>query len=126
MMEDAGPSLYERLGGAAGVTSVVDDLYRRVLADPELAPFFHDSAVDDVRRHQRELVTAALGGPSSYTGRSLREAHAGLDIAERHVELVLGHLEAALDHCGAAHADLAPVLAVVTRLWRAQWWPSET
>ena len=31
-------SLLQELGGADGVAETVDDLYRRLLADPEIAP----------------------------------------------------------------------------------------
>ena len=33
-------SLYDRAGGEAGVTTLVGIFYQRVLADPELSPFF--------------------------------------------------------------------------------------
>ena len=35
-------SLYEAIGGRPAVVAAVDVFYRRLLADPELAPFFPD------------------------------------------------------------------------------------
>src|SRR6476469_284751 len=36
-METSAPSLYERLGGAPAIEAVVDELYRGILGDTELA-----------------------------------------------------------------------------------------
>jgi hemoglobin len=118
------PTLFERLGRRDGLAAVVADLYDRILGDDELAHFFHGVAVDTVQRHQLDLVTTAVGGPSVFTGRSLHEAHAGLDIQPRHVELVIAHLDAALAHSGVAPTDSATVVAQVRRLWVAQFWPA--
>jgi hemoglobin len=116
-------SLYDRLGRRDGVNGVIADLYDRVMGDDELAPFFDGVDLERVQRHQLDLVTTAVGGPSTFSGRSLREAHAGLQIEPRHVESVIAHLAASLERGGVAPDDVAAVTAVVERLWIAQFWP---
>ena len=37
-MSTESESLFDRLGGATGVAEIVNEMYERVLADPELAP----------------------------------------------------------------------------------------
>lgn len=122
MSDAVEPSLYERLGRREGIADVVADLYERILGDDDLAPFFRSVDVAVVQRHQLDLVTEATGGPAVFAGRSLRDAHAGLHIEQRHVDLVIGHLSASLAAGGVAPTDVDTVLAVVQRLWVAQFW----
>ena len=44
-------------------------LYRRVLADPELAPWFEGIDLDRLKAHQRSFLAAAFGGPRVFGGR---------------------------------------------------------
>jgi hemoglobin len=87
-----GPSLYERLGGAGAISATVDQFYDRVLRDNELKPFFTGTNLTWLRERQKRFFTQALGGPSVYDGRPMREAHADLRIAQLHFDLVAGHL----------------------------------
>jgi hemoglobin len=41
-MSNNHPTLFERIGGEQKIAEVVDDFYDRVLADPELKPFFRN------------------------------------------------------------------------------------
>ena len=89
MSDDA---LFEQAGGLEGIESLVDSFYQRVLADEELAPFFAKVPMEKLRRMQTEFFSAALGGPVVYTGRPIREVHAGLGITKHHLQLFVGHL----------------------------------
>jgi len=91
---------YDRIGGAPAVIAVVGDFYDRVLADPELAPYFKDVDLVRLRRHQVLLVSQVLGGPADYDGRELRDAHAGMDITREHFTTVVTHLVDAMKGAG--------------------------
>jgi hemoglobin len=78
----------------------VNDFYVRVLADPQLAPYFEDVDLARLKRHQVLLVTKVLGGPDNYTGRPLDEAHDGLGITSDHFTAVVGHLAGAMKDAG--------------------------
>lgn len=104
---------YERLGGAPAVASMVDEFYERVLADPELQPFFADASMDRLRRMQREFFSAALGGPIDYSGLSLSHAHFGRGIERRHFARFTEHLLVVLEAHGLPDADAAEVIARV-------------
>ena len=123
MADDDEPMLYDAIGGAEGVEDIVAGLYRRTMADERLAPFFAQRSVPSIVAHQHELLAGALGGPSSYTGRTLRDAHAGLAIEPGDFDALAGHLVAAMEDCGLAPSTNARVAAVITRLWYAQAWP---
>jgi hemoglobin len=89
-------SIYESIGGAGAVQAAVDDFYLRLLADPQLAPFFADVDLQHLKAHQRAFLTAALGGSQIYQGRGMAAAHEGLAISERDFDAVVAHLVATL------------------------------
>jgi hemoglobin len=91
---------YDAVGGGPAVSAVVNDFYRRVLADPGLAPYFEGVDMVRLKRHQALLVTQVLGGPENYTGRPLGEAHAGLGIDHDDFTAVVGHLASAMKDAG--------------------------
>lgn len=93
---EARVSDYQRIGGGRAVSAVVDRFYESVLADPQLAPFFVESDVNRLKRHQVLLISQVMGGPADYDGRGLREAHTGLNIKSDDFDCVVTHLVAAL------------------------------
>jgi hemoglobin len=85
-------SLYDRIGGAEAVAGMVDRFYARVIADPELRPYFDHVALDKLQRMQVEFFTAALDGPIRYSGRTVIHAHQGRRITRLHFQAFVGHL----------------------------------
>jgi hemoglobin len=55
-----------------------------------------------LKGRQVEFFGAALGGPMTYTGAPMTEAHAGLAIQAEHFRAVAGHLVAALTAAGVS------------------------
>lgn len=106
-------SIYDELGGDAGVKAAVTVLYARVLADETLAPYFAGIDVGRLRAHQRAFIAAAVGGPELFTGRRLEEAHHRLEVDDAAFDRLLDHLAAALGDTGA---DASAVAAVRERV----------
>lgn len=106
-------SLYQRLGGEAAIKATVDEFYKRVLADPSLAPFFKAKQMKNLEQQQVAFFTTALGGPAIYTGRSMKDAHAKSKIASSHFDAVAGHLVATLQHLGISPDLIDEVVAAV-------------
>lgn len=98
----------DRIGGPDAVRAVVDELYRRAGADPELADYFHTTDMEEQRRRLCDMVTSALGGPPTPWLLGLDEAHRGRSITHRHFSLMAAHLIDVLDHVGVdpEEADL--------------------
>ena len=113
MTEQSTISDYQAVGGGPAVKAVVEDFYARVLHDPELASFFIGVDLPRLKRHQALLVTKVLGGPDGYTGRSLRDAHSGMNITAADFRGVLGHLGAALQQAGVPEEIIDRAAAVV-------------
>lgn len=112
-MATTADTLYDRLGGEEAIAHVTSSFYGTVLADPSLAPYF--DGVDMSRQAgmlTAFLVMAATGNPAAYPGRSMRQAHAGLNIGDREFDAVVGHLGAALAAAGAGGDDIALIASV--------------
>lgn len=109
-------SHYDRLGGAATITEAVDRFYERVLDDAELAPYFADTDMTALRRHQVLLLSQVLGGPAAYDGRQLGDAHRGVGVTDAHYDRVVGHLVGVLDELGADDEAIAAAGAVVAEV----------
>ena len=93
---DAKPakSLYQRLGGEAGIAAFTDDFISRTMADPALVPFFKGlTNADDKRIHQhlRELLCYATGGGCTYSGKDMKTTHAQLEISNDIWNQFTGH-----------------------------------
>jgi hemoglobin len=70
-------SLYERLGGAAKVTAVVDETIDKVAADPRMNQSFDKVNIKRVKALLVEQICALSGGGCTYTGDSTKDVHAG-------------------------------------------------
>ena len=75
-------SLYDRLGGTAGVAAIADSLIDRVSADPMLGRSFKDSKLDRIKKLLAEQICDLSGGPCRYSGDPMKEVHAGHHISE--------------------------------------------
>ena len=106
-------NLYERLGGAAAVTAVVDEFYERILADDALAPAFAGVTMKRQRSMLSAFVSQAFGGPQSYKGRDVVDAHAGVGVTRAHMDAVLGHLVGALADLGVAQPLIDEAAGIV-------------
>jgi hemoglobin len=110
------PTLFERLGGLVSIDVAVDQLHDRIQGDPELAPFFDRADLRRQRGHQKAFLAMALGGPRSYGGRGIAEAHRHLGICAHQVDLVAGHLAAVHAGLGVSPALVDEVVAAVDGL----------
>jgi hemoglobin len=116
MTTAAGISLYDAIGGEPALIAVVDDFYERVVDDPELAGFFAGTSMNKLKGRQVEFFAAALGGPYSYTGASMRQAHQGRGIRQEHFDLVAGHLVAALGAASVPAEIISQIVGLVAPL----------
>lgn len=110
------PTLLERLGGEAAIEAAVVDFYDRIMGDPSLAPFFTHLDMPAQIKKQIAFMTMAFGGPTEYTGRDLRTAHANLmsrGLNDEHFDAVATHLDETLRGLGVDDATTSEVLAIV-------------
>ena len=96
-------TLYRRLGGYDTIAAFVDQWAGRFLADPPLAAYFRGMS-NDTKGKARQLIVdfiaASLGGPTLYTGRTMRVLHEGLGISAEEYAAIAGHAADTLDDLG--------------------------
>ena len=90
-------SLYDRLGGKDAITSVIDDFVANVGADKRINARFAKTNIPHLKQMLVEQVCQATGGPCTYTGKSMRDAHQGMKITEAEWNATVENLVKALD-----------------------------
>lgn len=90
-------ALYRDLGGSAGIARVVDAFLARVHDDLRINLFFEKTDLKDLRNLVIEQFCEASGGPCRYSGRSMEEAHSGLNLSDEDFAAFVEDLVAALD-----------------------------
>ncbi len=108
-------TLYESLGGQAGVDAAVESFYRKVLGDERIAHFFEDTDMDHQIAKQKAFLTMVFGGPARYTGKDMRHGHAHLvarGLNDSHVDAVIELLGETLRELGAGDEAIAQVVRI--------------
>lgn len=90
-------SLYDRLGGKSAITAVVDTFVARVAADTRINKKFARSNIPRVKAMIVDQVCAQTGGPCTYTGRTMKEAHRNMRVTEGEFNALVEDLVAALN-----------------------------
>jgi hemoglobin len=112
-------SLYERLGGAYAIATVVDTFIEKLLVDDTLNA---NPAIREARArvpkaglkfHVTALVCQVTGGPQTYSGRSMKEAHRHLHITEREWDAMVQDFVAVLDQYKVPKAEQSELLTIV-------------
>lgn len=113
----AGPAraetLYDRLGGQEGITRVVSDMYRHVLADGRVRAKFDDVDTEFIKHELVQQICQISGGPCRYHGPSMRGGHQGLGITERDFNAVVEDLEQGMTDAGTPWGARGQLLALL-------------
>jgi hemoglobin len=117
--EEKQKSLYDRLGGAYAIATVVDEFIETLLVDDVLNA---NPAIRDARAHVPKaglkfhvtaLVCQVTGGPQLYTGRSMKEAHTHLRITEKEWDAMVKDFVSVLDKYNVPKAEQQELLTIV-------------
>ena len=108
-------TLYEQVGGHAGVRAIADVMYDRLLLDDDLAPLFDGVELRRLRRHQVEFLTWALGGPAEYDERLLSLAHQGRNITDLHFDRFAAVMRSVLEDLGMQEEGVRGFMGVIER-----------
>ncbi len=95
----AAPSqtLYAKLGGDAGVTSIIQGTLAYTLKDARIAHTFENSNVERVEGLLIEQVCALTGGPCEYTGQTMERSHRGLGLTTLHFNALVENMQKAMN-----------------------------
>jgi len=121
-------TLYERLGGNAGIVGAIDAIVAAEVMDPEIAAFFapatmagHTPSVVQIKECLVLQVGNAAGGPEQYpamvsggfTCRTMRAAHLGLGVSSAVFDKFVMIAANTLTTAGVAPADVATLGGVL-------------
>jgi hemoglobin len=106
-------SLYDRLGGKAAITTVIDEFVAKVAADNRINGRFATTDIPKLKRHLVDQVCAASGGPCVYTGRDMKTTHAGMRVTNADFDALVQDLVAALDKFKVGEREKQELLALL-------------
>ena len=90
-------SLYDRLGGGDAINALTESWVARVGGDDRANGKFARTDIPRLMKEVADQLCEVTGGPCVYTGRSMRETHAGMETTAGEFDVVTQHLGAALD-----------------------------
>ena len=106
-------SLFERLGGVKGITSLANDVIDNHLANKTIATRFANSDVPRIKNAAATFFIAGTGGPDVYKGKDLLSAHKGMNISAVEFMAVLDDALAALNKNSIDQREQEEVLFVL-------------
>jgi hemoglobin len=86
-------TLFDKLGGAAAIDSVIDKFYDYMMEDPVVNYFFKETDMSRQRQRQKQFITMITGGPHNYEGADMKTAHLKFKIGKKEFDATWGHLE---------------------------------
>jgi hemoglobin len=114
-----GPSLYERVGGVNNIAMLMDDVIDRTYVDPVLnanpqIAEAHKRFPRQIYKYQAtSLACMAMGGPCKYAGRSPKEAHQHLRIAEVEWQEMIKIFHDSMDSFKVPPKEQSEVIAIL-------------
>lgn len=108
-----GPTLFTRLGGMPAITAVVDAFVNRAAADTRINAFFRGVDSANLKRLLVEQICAGTGGGCTYTGRSMRESHRGMNLTDAHFNALVEDLVATLNQFNVPAGEQAELLGIL-------------
>ena len=114
-------SLFERLGGATGITAIVDSLVAAHMENPVIRarflPFLDNpERIAAIKGHVCTFLEAGGGGPRAYTGRTMRETHRGMNVSAAEFVAALDDILLVLRKHGVDDATQKDLLAIAYSL----------
>jgi hemoglobin len=106
-------SLYERLGGIDSITAVVEHFRDRVAGDARINLKFDRTDLRRLTKMLIDQVCEATGGRCTYTGRSMKDAHAGMKVTTGEFNALVDDLVAALNHFKVGKIEQDELLGVL-------------
>ena len=108
-----GKSLYDRLGGKDGITTVVDAFVARVGGDKRINGYFASTDLTKLKMHMVNQICEATGGPCKYQGRTMKQTHAGMGVTDAAFGALVEDLVATLDQHNVGKAEKEELLGIL-------------
>lgn len=117
----ANASLFERLGGSSGISALVDDIVALHMENPTIRARFRPiletpERLAVIKKHTCMFLEMGSGGPGQYGGRSMRDAHRGMNVSPTEYMAAVDDILAALQMRGIDQQTQSDVLAIAYSL----------
>ena len=114
-------TLYQRLGGSAGINALVADIVALHMENPVIRARFRPyletpEKLEITKKHLCAFLEAGSGGTAKYTGRTMRDTHRGMNINEAEYVATIDDILAALRKHGIDEQTQKDVLAIAYSL----------
>jgi hemoglobin len=106
-------NIYQQLGGQPKIEEVVDNFITEIEFDAVLFTFFKDSNIERFREKLSEHICMLTGGPCKYSGDSMQQVHAGMNITEAEFNHSVDLFINAMTKADIPHSVQNRVLAVI-------------
>ena len=111
-----GPSLYERLGGEAAIGAMVDDAIVNITVDRRINQRFTNTSGPSLKKNLVGLICARTGGPCTYTGRNMADAHEGMFVRDDEFDALVEDMTRSMDKFKVPAREKAEVMVILARL----------
>jgi hemoglobin len=106
-------SLYQALGQKAGIQKIVEGMLLHIARDDRIYKYFAKVDIVRVRDKLIEKFCVEAGGPCTYTGDTLAEAHKGLNLSRSDFNALVENL---IDSMDDQHIPVATQNRLIARL----------
>ena len=110
------PSLYQQLGGMAGITAIVDDAIGNIAADPRINQRFRATGANHLKTNLIDLLCQRAGGPCVYAGRNMADAHDGMQIRDDEFDALVQDIAKSFDKFKVPAAERNESLAILNQM----------
>jgi len=106
-------SLFERLGGKAGITAIAGDLVDNHLSNEAIANRFSESDLPTMKNAAATFMIAGTGGENVYEGKDMLSAHKGMNISATEFMAVMDDALAALEKNNIGRREQEEILYIL-------------
>jgi hemoglobin len=106
-------SLYDRVGGGDAINALTESWVARVGGDDRANGKFARTDIPRLKKEIADQLCEATGGPCAYTGRSMRETHAGMQTTAGEFDVAMQHLGATLDELNIPQPEQDELVALI-------------
>jgi len=80
-------TIYEKLGGAEGISAIVDDIVEQHIKNENIKHYFiplkeNPEYFNQFKQHVKDFLSSGTGGKEEYKGRDMPTAHRGMNLSE--------------------------------------------
>ena len=115
--QPSGKSLYDRLGGVDAIKLVIKDFVEEQVAkDTRINARFANADIPRLEQMLTDQVCQATGGPCTYTGKNMKEAHTGMGITDADFNALVEDLKKSLAKFNVPQAEQDELIGALAKM----------